>query len=613
LSIHLLLAAAAAVAMQGADPLAPLPTQQETPAPPILVPVNPTPQPMTVPNVATTFQVEPAQPVATVTQPVVVPQQSVASVRVPRNWAEVFSAIRGSRWAEAQLGISSLPRSELTPVARAELYTAKGSPVVSLAQIQGLLAEAPDLPQADQLARMALARGATTAPEYIRRRQTTWLGNSPSRYKAKPITGEPQADQLRSQLDPLIKADDAINAELLLMQTAPYISYEARAEAGQRVAWSYYAIGRDADARRVADTYRAGAAGDWANQSAWVSGLASWRLNDCNAASASFREVGSRAVQRELGAAGYFWAARAEQACRRPQAVEGLLKAAAASPESFYGLLARETLGADKRLPKDAHNGLSRVEDVPNVRRAEALVGIGQHWLAESMLKHQAQIGRPSEHHGLIEVAKRLDLASAQYWLAHNGQNGAVVDAVDRYPTPRWGPRSGWRIDPALALAHMRQESNFRADVVSPAGAVGLMQVLPTTASQMARRNGYDAGSLFDPMANIEYGQSFIETMRGSGATQGQLPKVIAAYNAGPLPVARWGYIAPSDPLLWIESIPYWETRYYVPSVFRNLWVYQGLANAETPTLTALAQHRWPAFPTSRTNLAQAVTPAVGP
>ena len=79
--------------------------------------------------------------------------------------------------------------------------------------------------------------------------------------------------------------------------------------------------------------------------------------------------------------------------------------------------------------------------------------------------------------------------------------------------------------------------------------------------------------------------------------TQGQLPKIIAAYNAGPLPVARWSYMAPADPLLWIESIPYWETRYYVPSVFRNLWVYQGLAKAETPTLSALAQHRWPAFP----------------
>lgn len=609
MSIHLFLAAAAAATAQGqaSDPLAPLPTQPTVSSMPVLVPVPGTAQ---SPEPAATGPVTVVPPVVTA-QPAAPP----VAVRVPRNYAEVFSAIRGGRWAEAQIGIATLPQNVLTPVAKAELYTAKGSPVVSLGQIQSLLAEAPDLPEAEQLARMAITRGATTLPSYVTRRPITWLGNSPSRYKAKAITGEPAADQLRTQLDPLIKADDAVNAELLLMQATPLLSYEARAEAGQRVAWSYFAIGRDADARRVADTYRAGAVGDWASQSAWVSGLASWRLSDCNSASASFRQVASTAQQRELGAAGYYWAARAEQACRRPSAVAPLLRAAANSPESFYGLLARETLGIDKRLPPDIHNGTSRVESLPNVRRAEELVQIGQPWLAEALIKHQAQIGRVQDHHSLIELSKKLDLPSAQYWLAHNGQYGAVVDAVDRYPVPRWMPRNGWRIDPALALAHMRQESNFRADAVSPAGAVGLMQVMPTTANAMARRNGYDAGSLFDPTANIEYGQSFIETMRSSTSTQGQLPKIIAAYNAGPLPVARWSYMAPADPLLWIESIPYWETRYYVPAVFRNLWVYQGLAGADTPTLSALSQHRWPAFPTAQTNLAAAtqVTPTGEP
>ncbi len=57
------------------------------------------------------------------------------------------------------------------------------------------------------------------------------------------------------------------------------------------------------------------------------------------------------------------------------------------------------------------------------------------------------------------------------------------------------------------------------------------------------------------------------------------------------------------DPLLWIESIPYWETRYYVPAVLRNMWVYQGLNREETGTLKAMAQHRWPSFPTGMTRL----------
>jgi soluble lytic murein transglycosylase-like protein len=70
---------------------------------------------------------------------------------------------------------------------------------------------------------------------------------------------------------------------------------------------------------------------------------------------------------------------------------------------------------------------------------------------------------------------------------------------------------------------------------------------------------------------------------------------MMAAYNAGLSPVTRWAAIpCDGDPLLWMESIPYWETRYYVPAVMRNLWVYQGLASEQAPSLKALAQHRWP-------------------
>ena len=103
---------------------------------------------------------------------------------------------------------------------------------------------------------------------------------------------------------------------------------------------------------------------------------------------------------------------------------------------------------------------------------------------------------------------------------------------------------------------------------------------LPVTAEQMSQRTGlpYTRGSLTDPRYNLAFGQGFIEKMRTDSATAGQLPRVIASYNAGPLPVARWASINDKgDPVLWIESIPYWETRYYVPAVLRNMWVYQGL------------------------------------
>jgi soluble lytic murein transglycosylase-like protein len=132
------------------------------------------------------------------------------------------------------------------------------------------------------------------------------------------------------------------------------------------------------------------------------------------------------------------------------------------------------------------------------------------------------------------------------------------------------------------------------------------MQVLPVTAQLVSKNRGvpFSRSAMTDPTYNLEYGQSFIEMMRVDPGTAGQLPRVIASYNAGPLPVARWATINDrGDPLLWIESIPYWETRYYVPSVLRNMWVYQGLNREDTTTLKAMAEHRWPTFPTSMTRL----------
>jgi soluble lytic murein transglycosylase-like protein len=190
-------------------------------------------------------------------------------------------------------------------------------------------------------------------------------------------------------------------------------------------------------------------------------------------------------------------------------------------------------------------------------------------------------------------------MPATQLWLAHNGPAGKQPDSFARFPAPDWRPDGGWRVDPALIYAHTLQESGFRSDVVSSAGARGLMQVLPGTGSDMGLAS---PAQLFVPSTNMEYGQRYLENLRNMSATGGLLPKVMAAYNAGPLPVERWNSEVKDngDPLLFIESLPYYETRAYVNIVMRNYWMYQIQAKGSAECLTGMAQGMWPTFPTAK-------------
>ena len=325
----------------------------------------------------------------------------------------------------------------------------------------------------------------------------------------------------------------------------------------------------------------------------------------CAAAADAFATVGARAGDQELMAAGNYWAARAEMKCQRPERVQLRLRTAARLKETFYGLLAASQLG----LKAKDHAGLHdyrdsewrRIANKPNVRAALALAEIGEKGLADEFIRHQARIGGPADHEPLIHLACDLDMASTQFWLAHNAPRGAKVNYAARYPMPDWRPTGGWRVDKALVYAHALQESNFRTEAVSPAGAVGLMQVRPGTAGDIARDRGvpFAREQLTIPATNMEYGQSYLEYLRNQPGTGGLLPKVIAAYNAGPVPISAWNTRGADrgDPLLYIESIPYWETRGYVPTVLRNYWVYEGQADKASYSRKALAQGMWPKFP----------------
>lgn len=528
-----------------------------------------------------------------------------------RHYRQLFAAIDEQRWSDVQSMLDSGPDKDLNDYARAEYYLAANSPKVELDAVMGLLVRQPNLPQAGQLSRLAQRRGAASLPSLPNEQRFSYLGEAPRRVFNLQTTSDPVAASVSGKILNLIKNDDPAGAENVLNGVFASMSPAAQTEWQYRIAWSYYIENDDGNARRLAEMAERGS-GNWVAQAHWAGGLAAWRQGDFASASNKFSAIPTLTSDQELQAAGHYWAARALVASGKPQQAGARLKSAMRLGETFYGLLAHEALGVGPSTQAQ-QNGVERdawrrLQNVPNVRIAIALTQIDQNARADAALRHQARIGQPSDYAALVTVARSMSLPTTQMYLAHYGPSGQRTDKYARYPAPNWQPEGGWRVDRSLVFAHALQESQFRTAVISPAGAAGLMQVRPGTAQDIARTRGKTlrSGDLSNPSINMEYGQSYMEYLRDNGATGGLLPKVIAAYNAGPNPVARWNSEIRDngDPLLFIESIPYWETRGYVGIVLRNYWMYQQQAGQNSRSMQDMAQGKWPKFPSTQTRTA---------
>ncbi|MFM9937326.1 MAG: lytic transglycosylase domain-containing protein [Novosphingobium sp.] len=521
-------------------------------------------------------------------------------------YKQMFGAIEREDWSVVQAMLAQRADGPLHAVVRAQFYIAASSPRADLAPLSQLLAAAPDLPWAEQLGRLALKRGATELPALPSAQPMVSLPGLPKRIKPRPVADGTMPDSVALAIQDRIKNDDPMGARVLLDGIEANLSAEARAEWHQRVGWAFYIENDDVNARTVSLGALQGGNGAWVAEALWTSGLAAWRANDCQNAAASFEQAAGMAQNDELTAAANYWAGRAWMRCRAPEKVANSMRSAARLRDTLYGMVASEALGLRENTPAAAPDfsgdDWQQLRQVSNVRLAVQLAEIGEDGLADELLRHQARIGDPSLYAPLSRLARDLGLPATQLWMAYNAPTGAKPDASARFPAPRWVPATGWKVDPALLFAHSLQESNFRTAVISPAGARGLMQVLPGTARGLTRAEPMMTGrekQLDLPDVNMAFGQGYLVQLRDSGATGGLLPKVIAAYNAGPMPISRWNAEIRDngDPLLWMESIPYWETRGYVSIVMRNYWMYERQAGGPSESRIGLAQGMWPKFP----------------
>lgn len=289
-------------------------------------------------------------------------------------------------------------------------------------------------------------------------------------------------------------------------------------------------------------------------------------------------------ISRSRGA---YWAGVASDRLGHPAIAQEWYRAAAQHQSAFYGQLAMSKLDAANQVPAQSPPattvpGKTRFDNLEMVQMAKLLHQAGMRKDAGDFLTAlRNRISVPEDFKHLAELSRDMDQLYHAVQVAKEGMGRNVLLMDLAFPTllqPMRGIKTEW----ALCHAIIRQESAFDRDAVSSAGARGLMQLMPATAAEVARKLGvrHNVQMLHsDPHHNILLGSTYIQQM--IDRYDGSYPLALAAYNAGPGRVNQWLKLygdprrGEIDIIDWIELIPIYETRNYVQRVLESVYVYR--------------------------------------
>jgi soluble lytic murein transglycosylase-like protein len=353
----------------------------------------------------------------------------------------------------------------------------------------------------------------------------------------------------------------------------------------------------------------------------WIAGLSAFRMKSYAEARGHFQQVAMDGDEDEwLRAGAAYWAARSAIAEGHPEIAPDYLRIAARASQTFYGMIAERQLGlepgamagplpyappqrlsgyqtasANGFLVKASYAGEpdpaveALLQNDAAARRAAALIQIGRTEEAAGELRRglMAAASDP-ERQAWAALARQLNAQAVA--LKPKPKKARAYDPYD-YPTPDLTPVGGFTIDKAMVYALVRQESRFNPQVVSYAGAIGLMQVRPGTAADATGDDSFKrkASMLYDPAVNLRAGQDYLDYLMRN-YTRGDMVRTIAAYNGGPGSVIKAERNAgPYDTLMVIESLPAQQTRAYVEEVMANYWTYRRMFGERDRSIDALA------------------------
>ena len=296
---------------------------------------------------------------------------------------------------------------------------------------------------------------------------------------------------------------------------------------------------------------------------------------------AVYESIQAMDVSEQASARWRYWRGRALAEKSRPEALLAFTSLSAEA--NYYGFLAALLLGQDLSLCNE-NLGVDRAVQGRLLRDAEferAMelfhVGLNMHgrrtWMQVSRRLSRAELEQAALlaaadgwYDRSIAALNSAGNRQAYPWRFPMAEKGDVMALSERY-----------QVEPALVYGLMRAESAMQSDALSSAGARGLLQLIPTTAQAVANRNGLRYNGqhdLMDPAVNLPLGIAHLAELQQR--YDGDWVHVAAAYNAGINAVSRWLDSRPrSDPDVWMETLPFFETRDYVPRILAFATIYE--------------------------------------
>ena len=370
------------------------------------------------------------------------------------------------------------------------------------------------------------------------------------------------------------------------------------------IAAGYYAVGKDKLSYKLAI---AGANRSGVNNPTlyWRAGLAAYRLNKKEESLIMFLKLANMNKDIWLKSAGAYWAAKIYLEANNKSAAKNNFIISAKQINTFYGQLAIEYLGYKENISWEINNKGSFFDlDILNnkhIKRAIALSSTGKYGEADQEIRFVYGVLGKNNMQQLLELTNYLNLPAVQLRLGDKIRQEGETNYLALYPTPKWFTNNPKKIDQVLIWSLIRKESSFYLKAKSPRGARGLMQIMPSTARVVTGNRSIRGSNLWklnDLDYNISIGQDLLLRLMNKEDISDSLIPVLISWNAGPTKYKKWNKKIKmhSDPLLYIESIPSYETRWFVKEVLKNMWVYRDKFKQDKPSRRELSNNSWPKY-----------------